>query len=343
VLIAITNASTLCADTDIATIAQAVGAQMVDVSHAWDREVPSVAFVALADYPNATYDIGVVVFDDSDQAGALGYHSVDPWGNPFARCFARDSIAYLTGFDPSTLSGAQSPAEVLSAVGPVVSHEIIESFVDPSADLWADDQMGMEEAYEAADPIESSTFTVTLPGDAVVTLSDWVTPAYFDPQSTAGPYDFLDQLAAPFSLAPGGYMITMAEGAVTAVYGDHLPAWRRAQHEAAERDAREGGDTARMASRTAKRFAHALARPTLPPGTEPLAPGAAEPAPEPPGTPETPFETGQQEPPSAIAGVDPSTAAIPPVGAPVRAPQPGEASVEVDNTDPANPVVRSLV
>lgn len=249
--IALVNQSTLVADADVARMAEGVGDQMVVVATEYDRDVPDVVVAGATD----PCDVRVVILDDADQAGALGYHSEDPSGQAYARVFARDSIAGLRGVAPSSLSGNQPSTDVLAYVAQVVSHEALEAFVDQSANDWADDGNGTEWAFECADPVESSTYAETISDGSAVTLSNWVTRAFFDPSApSTAEFDYLGRLSAPLSLDAGGYKIVRTAGTAQAVFGDELPAWRREQHEAAERDARAGASTARLASRTGRRF-----------------------------------------------------------------------------------------
>ena len=274
--IAVANASNLCANPDVQTATDAVRAQLVEVAAKYDREEPTVEFTGgLNDPVPDDVDVVIVVLDDADQAGALGYHAETPDGRPFARVFARDSIAGLGGIDPATLTAVQPGAVVLALVAQVISHEAVEAFADSHANEWADDGNGTAWAYELCDPVESDTYTIDVDGQTV-TLSNWVTPAFFDPQATApdSTFDYLGHLAAPLSIDVGGYAITETEGQPTETFGDELPAWRKAQHEA-----RHPG------SRTGKRFAHLGGAASSGPGSEPPAPDAPPAGPGPDAPP----------------------------------------------------------
>ena len=96
-------------------------------------------------------------------------------------------------------------------------------------------------AREVADPVESWGYNVTV-GTTAVLVSDFVTPAFFDP-GAAGPYDYLNKLAAGFSIGQAGYAIEMTGGQPQQVRGDDYPTWRIATKEF-------------VASRTARRLSH---------------------------------------------------------------------------------------
>lgn len=320
----ITNASTLCSDADVQTITSAVAAQLVDVAGSWGREVPGVDFAAQADYAGANFDVGIVVLDDSDQAGALGYHSTDPAGRPYARVFARDSISGLTGVGPSTLNGVQESWLVLECVAQVISHEAIEALIDPDANDWADEGNGSEICLEGADPVESSSYIVQAPDGRSVTLSDYVLPAWFNPGATEGPYDRLGQVTGPFQLAVGGYAIEQAEGQAQAVFGADMAHWRRKQHERAEADARAGVDSAHLASRTGKRFAR----------TARTAPAVSQPTAHP-----DPVYGSDYKPQSPeVTGVDLSPSAQPQPSQPIEQPQ--QSANETDPTAQPQPTTQ---
>lgn len=112
------------------------------------------------------------------------------------------------------------------------SHELLEMVLDPSGDLTAcgpsiadryeDDRKksGSSEAtgatpvanykrqgtvdylVEPCDPVESSTYEIN-----GVTVSDFVTPAFYDEFKAAGrPYSFLGSVTEPYQLLSGGYL-----------------------------------------------------------------------------------------------------------------------------------------
>ena len=127
------------------------------------------------------------IFDNSDQANALGYHDLTPQGKPVMKIFAKDSI------------DAGVP------VSSVASHELLETLADAfieSLDLEDNgDGTGTLFAQEVADPVEADLYSVL--GNQ---MSNFVTPWWFgDPLPSGLKYDFLGKLTAPFSMTPGGY------------------------------------------------------------------------------------------------------------------------------------------
>lgn len=133
----------------------------------------------------------VVIFDDADQAGVLGYHDLTPEGLPLAKVFAKTTKTY--GGQPSC----------------TLSHEVLEMLADPDINLIAavtDPNAGTKfYAYEVCDAVEADNLGYDIYG---VRVSDFVTPAWFEsfraPHSTQ--FSFMKRIAAPFQLAPGGYI-----------------------------------------------------------------------------------------------------------------------------------------
>jgi hypothetical protein len=142
----------------------------------------------------------VYILKDSDEAGALGYHDLDPAGRPYGRVFSA----------PTDAAGV--------SLSSVVSHEVVEAFVDPWANLWADGAGGVSVAFEACDPVEASTYEI-----AGVEVSNFVTRAWFDQNDKVGPFDHLNHLSRPRMLEKGGYEILMHDGRVTQQFAETDP------------------------------------------------------------------------------------------------------------------------
>lgn len=160
----------------------------------------------------------VVLFDDSDQAGMLGFHDVTPLGNPYAKVFAKDTMR--NGGDVSV----------------TLSHELLELVWDPQCSLFRPSEDGYELAQEACDACENDTYE--LDG---VKVSDFVLSAFFI-ESAHGPYDRLQLITRPFQTRPGGYQIRRKGDVIDQVFGDAYPAGKLASK-------------AHPASRTARRIA----------------------------------------------------------------------------------------
>lgn len=157
------------------------------VAHAWGKALPRVE---LADLQHICVNmIQVMIFKNSDEAGAAGYHATTPDGVPYAR-------AFLDGTD-SVLSGPDS-------LSSVITHEIGESVVDAPANLWALDGNGKLHALEACDAVEGDSFEID-----GVSVSNFLYPAWFD-TGAKGQYDYMGVCTGPFTLSTtkGAYEIT---------------------------------------------------------------------------------------------------------------------------------------
>ena len=209
----------------------------MDIAPAWGRVPASmVMYTDIMDVPPEAQPL--ILMDNSDQAGALGYHDETAAGRPYARIFAGPVLdnggAVLAGADPSVVT-----------VASVLSHEVAEQFCDTSCVYWAD-TMGVEPngadqvALEVADPVEADGYTVMV-GNDKVTVSNFVYPAWFDPKAPTGAkLDHMGTTHAPFTMSPGGYVIIRKDGNESQVFGSMRAEWR-------------AGAKAHPASRTSKR------------------------------------------------------------------------------------------
>lgn len=160
-------------------------------------------------------EMQIIVMDDADQAGALGYHTQDPQGNPWGRVFV----------NPVTKSGGTWFSGALS-VSVVLSHEVIETFMDSSVNLWADMTDGEHEvAYEFCDPVEADAYEIDVTSkDGVVhhiSVSNFVTEHWFDAYATNEKLDYMDRTPGPLKMSKGGYMVVYeySSNKVTNVFG----------------------------------------------------------------------------------------------------------------------------
>jgi hypothetical protein len=109
------------------------------------------------------------------------------------------------------------------SVSSVLSHEVLEMFVDPNCNLWANDGQGSAYSFEVCDPVEAPTYTVD-----GVSVSNFVTPSWFDPQAaTTAQLDKLRQLTTPFSILQGGYVVYETAGKEQQKFGEKFPDWRK--------------------------------------------------------------------------------------------------------------------
>jgi hypothetical protein len=188
--ISIVNKSTLFADADLPALANALQIQVTrDFLPAWSIDA-KIYYTPSGNNPTAAHWI-LALMDDADQAGALGYHDVDPLGNPLGKVFVR-----------TTLNDGQK-------VSVTTSHELLEMLGDPWIST-ADLDGNVWWAKEAADMVENDEYEITIPdgwpgAGTKVAVSNFGLLAWWN-SSSAGPYDFLGKLKKPLTLTPGGYM-----------------------------------------------------------------------------------------------------------------------------------------
>ena len=96
--------------------------------------------------------------------GVLGFHTEDPGGKLWGVVAAK----------PELDSGATATTGDWS-VSSVLSHEVLEMFIDPNCNLWANDGRGSAYSFEVCDPVEAPTYTVN-----GISVSNFVSPAWFD-------------------------------------------------------------------------------------------------------------------------------------------------------------------
>ena len=213
-LIAILNQSTLVSNADAAAMTEAAAAQVrFDAAPIWDRAPVAVVFYTdPSAVPAAAHGIAIVDTIQNQPQGVLGFHTEDQGGKLWGVVAAK----------PELDNGAQVTTGDWS-VSSVLSHEVLEMFIDPNCNLWANNGNGSAYSLEVCDPVEAPTYTVK-----GVSVSNFVTPSWFDPLAAAtAQFDKLGQLHAPFSILKGGYVVYESAGQEQQKFGDQFPGWRR--------------------------------------------------------------------------------------------------------------------
>jgi hypothetical protein len=213
-LIAILNQSTLVTNDQASAMTQAIATQVrMDAAPIWDKAPAAVIFYTdPKDVPETAHGIAIVDTIQEVPEGTLGFHTEDQGGKLWG----------VVGAKPELDNGGQVTTGDWS-VSSVLSHEVLEMYVDPNCNLWANDNKGKTYSFEVCDPVEAPTYDVK-----GVSVSNFVTPAWFDPQaSKSAQFDKLGQLTAPFSILKGGYVVFESAGKEQQNFGDEFPAWRK--------------------------------------------------------------------------------------------------------------------
>lgn len=191
--VSIVNQSTLFSDADLKVLANALQIQVSrDFFPVWGVSA-QLFYTPKGSHPTADH-WAIGIFDDPDQADALGYHDVTNAGLPLGKVFVRPTLAQG------------------SAVESTASHELLEMLGDPDINLTVevDDASGSPSklyAYEVCDSPEADEFGYLIETDGKkVPMSDFVTPAWFETFRTAGPFDFMGKISKPFEILAGGYI-----------------------------------------------------------------------------------------------------------------------------------------
>ena len=198
-------------DAAVDAMTRALRVQLRDVARQWGEYVWQV----VDDANQQGFEL--VLLDDSDAAGALGYHDLDPDGCSYARVF----VTPILDNGGTWLRGANS-------VSATVSHEACELVGDPTANHWVETATGTLVAVELCDPVESCAYTVTLRDGRRVSVSDFVYPDWFNPYAAGKQLDHMNVLQSPFTSTDGGYVLHHTGAGVRTVWGRAHPRWRRA-------------------------------------------------------------------------------------------------------------------
>lgn len=196
----VTNRSTVVTDAQVKAWCAAVNTQVArDAAPVWRYKAVPVRFLSAASHAPAGAWV-VVVMDDADQAGALGYHSTDALGRVYGRVFAKTCIDY--GVEPST----------------TFSHEVLEIFGDPGVDKWSTTGNGYQVPVELCDAVEGGSYAIS-----GVLVSDFLYPEWFRKSNGVprhGVFNYLGTVTAAFALDAGGYTVRrFSDGSEDQVFG----------------------------------------------------------------------------------------------------------------------------
>lgn len=211
------NKSQRITDDEAQKMVDACQIQMAgQVALLWDRFPPKVQLVKDGEQKKGQVH---TLWDSPDQEGCLGYHLEDDEGNVVGETFASPVLD-----NGGTVLKDGDKISVAS----VLAHEIIEAFLDPDINQWV--SFGDEEvALEAGDPVQGDSYDIALPDGTLVSVSNFVTPNWFDPEASSD-FDYCNKVSRPFTLSAGGYMVVRsAPGSERQVFGEtEPPTWRQA-------------------------------------------------------------------------------------------------------------------
>ena len=196
--ISVINESTVLADADVTPVVIALQQQVTnDFRPIWGTDAELKMIPQGTQPPTGTW--WLVILDDSDQAGALGYHDLTPDGMPIGKVFAGSDLKAGTSWSVTA------------------SHELLEMLADPNINLTVfvqnQDTTGTLYAYEVCDACEDDSLGYQING---ILMSDFVYPAWFESFRTQGStqFDRQNKIQNPLQLLPGGYIgvFSVSEG-----------------------------------------------------------------------------------------------------------------------------------
>lgn len=184
------NASSALSDAAVRAAIPALQTQVTrDVSPVWGTDA-SLVFVP-AGMPPVAGSWWLVVLDNSDSAGALGYHDLTDEGLPLGKAFAGADLQL--GYQWTV----------------TLSHELVEMLADPDINLTVFMQpkssTGKLVMREVCDPCEADTYAYPIEN---ILVADFVFPEWFQgfrPPKSAQ-FDLRKQIDRPLQVLPGGYI-----------------------------------------------------------------------------------------------------------------------------------------
>ncbi|HTW56883.1 MAG TPA: hypothetical protein VMD99_02005 [Terriglobales bacterium] len=188
--ISVINESTVLTDAEVIPVVAALQQQVTnDFRPVWGTDAELKMIPQGAQPLNGSW--WLVILDDSDQAGALGYHDLTPDGLPMGKVFAASDLKSGTSWSVTA------------------SHELLEMLADPNINLTVFVQnanaAGMLYAYEVCDACEDDSFGYPMNN---ILVSDFVYPAWFESFRLQGStqFDRCNVIQSPLELVAGGYI-----------------------------------------------------------------------------------------------------------------------------------------
>jgi hypothetical protein len=182
-VIAITNVSTCLTDAQVEAVLPALQKQVSDDFKAYWEQDCTLSFLSKGQ-PLAGGWWQIIITDNPDQAGALGYHEMTSLGTPLGKVFAKLDLQSVSSWTVT------------------LSHELLEMLADPWINWCAMGSDSKIYALEVCDAVEADELGYQIDG---VQVSDFITPSWYEPTS-ADRVDFRKHVSKELQLARGGYI-----------------------------------------------------------------------------------------------------------------------------------------
>jgi hypothetical protein len=188
--ISVINESTVLTDAEVTPVVAVLQKQVTnDFRPSWGTDAELIMVPKNTQPPSGSW--WLVILDDSDQAGALGYHDLTSEGLPVGKVFAASDLKAGTSWTVTA------------------SHELLEMLGDPNINLNVfvqnDNTSGILYAYEVCDACEDDSFGYQIDN---VLVSDFVYPSWFESFRAEGStqFDRMNKIQNPLQLLAGGYI-----------------------------------------------------------------------------------------------------------------------------------------
>ena len=203
------NSSTLLKNTDMYLMINALNTMLPAFCNAWSP-TQHICQASSSIPKSGKY---CVFLDNSDSPNALAYHT-EISGLVISKVFVGTILKYKGAILMGTTNAIPTVAQAFA-------HEIFEMILNSRVNIWWQLPNGYLVAGEVSDPVQGAIVQVKV-GSIVVGLSDYILPAWYDSQSTTGPYNYLNTLTKPFQLSRGGYVVLMKNGVISNVMGSEV-------------------------------------------------------------------------------------------------------------------------
>jgi hypothetical protein len=215
------NKSSVLKNTDMFLMINAINAMLPAFCTSWSLK-QYTCIAAPSTTKVGSTGMYCVFLDTSTSPGTLAFHTET--GNvPYGEVFVKTVLKY----GGAILMGANN---TIPTVAQAFAHEIFEMLVNPNINVWWQVSNSTLVPAEVCDPVQSVVVPIKV-GSVTVGMSDYILPEWNDPQSTKGPYNFLNTLTRPFQMSKGGYLVSMKAGSTSYVFGETASDYAKARSE----------------------------------------------------------------------------------------------------------------
>lgn len=214
---------TRCTDADVEAMTLAIARQVREhVAPAYNAAAVDIQYLPRsAPAPTTVTEACIIQVQNTIDRDFAGYHAQ-------RGAAPGDELMYgYVGVD-RLLAGGAGVRTGKYSVAHILSHEVIETFIDPACNLWAATKTaGTMLKMEVCDPVQASNYL--LDG---ITVANFVTWDWHNPFSAGPRFDYLGRLSGPMKIEAGGYATTSTGGKTSTQYGAAVPDFIREMKEA---------------------------------------------------------------------------------------------------------------